>query len=75
MKYDEEEHHEGICHSVSLLPAGNSGAGGKCRRSGEDKTEQEEDHGQSWQDQKAEGEEPQKQKGQMEDQQQEGRED
>lgn len=47
MRHDEEEHHAGICSSVSLLSAGNSGAGGKCRRSGEDKAEQEEDHDQS----------------------------
>ena len=59
IRHDEEKYHESIGRSVSLLPAGNGGAGHERRRSGEDKAEQEKDHDQGWQGQKAEGEEPQ----------------
>lgn len=47
MKYDEEEHHESICRSVSFLSAGNSGAGHERGCESKTETEQEEDHDQS----------------------------
>lgn len=48
MRHDEEEHHESICRSVSLLPAGNSGASHERGCQGKAEAEQEEDHDQGW---------------------------